>query len=233
MKDRVVCFRLLLSVAVFWLVSAVPAEAGLIVTGNNANVTAGSTATVTFAISDTSAEQLAGFQLQLQLTTTPSNAGVLQFSSLSAQPDPFGNSNYVFYGNSFDQSPPPSAFWDSVTSTVIGGPLDIATGGDLANTGSTSFPGNFILATVQVDATNAVVGDTYQIALVPANSYFQDPSGDNLSYTSTAATITIVSGVSAVPAPSSFVLVGIGGLTCLLYYWRSLRPARLQERANA
>jgi hypothetical protein len=239
MKGSVVCFRLLLAASLFWLVAAASARAGFIVTGGDANVTAGSMAIVTFAISDTSFDELADFQLQLQLTGTSGNAGVLQFGKVDLvnnsynQVNPFSHSNYVFYNNSFDQSYPPSGFWENTTSTSgPGGLLDLATGGDSANSGSTSFPGNYLLATVQVDATSAVAGDTYQIALASANTYFQDPNGDNLSYSSTAASVTIVSGVSAVPAPPSLVLAGIGSLTCMLYYgWISRRKAPLLRRS--
>jgi hypothetical protein len=221
MRFKMVGLQFLFVVPVFFLTSA-PARADFVITGANEDVSAGGTATVSFSISSTAADQLAAFQVQLQIEGTLGNSGLLQFSPLSSQPDPYNYPNYVFAGNSFDQNYPP--FWNNVGSSVAGGTLDLATGGDSTNTGSIAFTGNasYLLATVQIDATNAVAGDTYQIALVPANTYFQDANGNNINYSSTAATITIEPAppVSPVPEPSTLVLAGIGCCCSLLSYRR-------------
>jgi hypothetical protein len=230
---QLVRFRPLFALSVVCMLSASPAHADFVITGDNADVAAGSTATITFTISDSAPSQdtLSGFLLELQLTGPQGggNSGVMQFSDISLQPEPYNSSNYVFSGNSFDQSIPP--YWLSISSSVPGGTNDLAEGGDFAydsntmNFTSVSFSANtsYLLASMQVDATNAVVGDTYQIALVPANSSFQDANGSNIDYSSTAAKINIVAPVSAVPAPSSLILAGIGILTSLLYYRRRYR----------
>lgn len=82
-------------------------------------------------------------------------------------------------------------------------------------------------------APPAKLGDTYQIALVPSNSYFQDPNFNNINYSITAANITIAEPiVSAVPEPSSLLLSGIGELSILFYSCgRNRRKASLRHGA--
>lgn len=228
MSFKVVGFRFLVAVTVF-ILTAASARSDFVITGADENVAAGSTAEVTFSISDTNQDQLAAFLLQLQITGSPGNSGyLLQFSDLSLQPDPYNSSTYVFSGNSSDQGPPSYPFWDSVGSSSAGSTInDLALGSDSVSNNPVTLSANtsYVLATVQIDATGALVGDTYQIGLAPANTFFEDANGDTLGYSSSVAYITIVApAVSAVPAPSSLLLAGIGSLTILLYHrWRTRR----------
>jgi hypothetical protein len=230
---------MLLAAPVLILATAVPVRAGtLSVINPDQNVTAGSIANISFFVSDSApqTDQLGTFQVQLQLIPIIAN-GVLQFSEIGSQPDPFANPNYVFSTNSSDQTFPPTGFWNSVVSSVApGGSLDLATGGDSASTGGTSFPnlnlgnGSYFLTQVKVDASSAVVGDTYRIVLVPVGgpgdpnaTYFQDPNSNNIDFTSTAGTITITANV---PEPTSLVMANIGGLVVLFYL--GMRRTKMQ-----
>jgi len=192
------------------------ADFNLEITGGSTTVTAGGTATVDFMITSNSPTglNLAGFNLELQITTVTGTSN-LQFTT--NQPNPFSRSGYVFSGASLDQSIG-SPFWGSpgppnLNKTISGGDYNVS------NLGYTtiSSSSNYLLASVQVQADpNASVGDSFNISLVadPSQTYFQDPNFNNISYTSTAGTVTVVPALS-LPEPSQLVMLAIGGLTVL------------------
>jgi hypothetical protein len=223
-------FRMLVGASAFLLALAAPARADLIVTGGAATVTAGGNGTVDFTIQTNSGDMLSAFGLQLQITVQ-TGGSFLQFSN--SQPTPYTNPNYVFAGDSFGQafSLP---FWGSPATTTTSN--DTIAGGDSSNSGnayavsSTGTGPDSYLATVQFQAPGgAAVGDSWSIALVPSsgtgsgNTYLSDQNGTPLSFTSTAAHITL--SPAATPEPSSFVLTALGGAG-LWFYRRRLRRMR-------
>jgi hypothetical protein len=190
---------------------AANARADLIVTGGNATVAPNSTVSFPFYItSDGPTDNLQSFQLQLQITTL-TGTSFLQFTS--AQADPYANTTYVFYGNSFGQDFALPFYGDPYTTNT---PNDSIVGGDSTNddtnvtiTSSTEY----FLGLVQVQSANgATPGDSFQIALVPSagsvssSTYFQDADGDYNPFTSTPGVVTVV----PVPEPSPFAFASLG-----------------------
>jgi hypothetical protein len=198
----------------------------------------GGTADVYFYITGSSSENLASFQLQLQIT--PVAAGQLQFAHVDPSASPpiylqsdsfISNSNYVFSGNSTATSP--FTFWNSTSTTIY--PDDTITGGDTGASGFTqTFPnpnttdGRYLLAGVQVVAgPGTAPGESFVISLVQDSTYFDDTDGNPLDYSYAFAPVDIEN--ATVPEPSSLVLAtGMGGLVSLVSCWRSRRKARFQ-----
>lgn len=245
MRHSLAGIQIFLAALIICLATAIPIRAGFLIEGNATptSVSAGSTADINFYITSNNNDQLGSFQLVLQITKI-SGSGFLSFTSdvnnqLNAY-DP-ANTNYVFASNSYDAYPPASTYWNSVTSTTTNN--DTITGGDTAITTFT-FPNStssYLLATVQVDASNAAAGDSYQIAVVPSSglggtpsspTYFLDTNSpsygdsDYVAYDSTPVTVDVVPLTTAVPEPSSLAL-SIFGLTSLLYSWRGRRKAHV------
>ena len=197
--------------------------------GNDYNLAPGGIGTIDITVtSSNNTDTLAAFSLELQITQV-SGASVLQFTT--SQPDPYGNSSYVFYNESFDAanslpfwnlSSPPSPFLTILSDQDS----DSSTQGyvSIPNTPGGS---HTYLATVQFQAPQgANQGDTFLISLVPPNydvnnsnfTYFAyDQNYDLLNYTSTGGTVMI----SSVPEPSSLTVVALSGLSGLLWCcWR-------------
>ncbi len=249
------CCRIVLLAAVACLVMAAPARADFVIFGGNgspsvpgsATVALGDTADISFFIFDDPGDQLASFELELQISAV--TVGQLQFAG--NQPVAFlSDPNYVFAGNSEDAAPPPSPFWFPTFTTNYTN--DTIAGGDsTANGGATQFPntntldGSYLLATVAVYADSNLVdaGESFTIALVPPTggnsdqTNFQDPNNSNPNgdpYTSSPVTVTVTpADMTTVPAPSALLLAGIGGLTSLLSYLRNRMKAPRPFRSDA
>jgi PEP-CTERM motif len=193
------------------------ASAGFVVNLSNVNVGPGGTGTMNITVTSTTAYTLSSFGLELQIAPIGTPTSVLQFDPSMAQPTaPFGNGNYVFHGNSFDQdfSTP---FWSVPNSnpmlTAVGGDMDDSGSGYVSIGASTTA----FLAAVQFAApAGATLGDQFQISLVnnPNFTYFDDLNGNPLAggYSMTGGVVTVASSV--VPEPSSLVITlsGLGGL---------------------
>ena len=219
---------LLTLAALVTLAMAGRARADLIITGGTASVAAGSTGSVDFTVSSTTGtDTLSSFNVQL-LITTLSGGSLLQFTT--AQPDPFGRSNYVFAGNSGDANNGLS-FWAAPSTSPTGTLNDTITGGDFTNNGTgvtiSQTPTSLLMAVQFQAAAGAAAGDMYSIALVPSSggstgqTFFSNPSA-NLNYTSTAAVVTLTAPAST-PEPSSFALTGLASLGFMLYRRRNSR----------
>lgn len=221
--------RFLLAVLVLWLVGAVPARAGIIISVGSTTTAPGGIGIVNFYITsdNPNGDQLGSFQIQLQASEV-SGADGLNLSFTANQPTVYDQSNYVFSGNSGFQDSS-TLFWGTPFSTVTAN--DTIVGGDFNDSAqgyTMILPGTtYLLASVQVDPSQA--NDVFSITLVPSSgsgngqTYFDDPNGNGIQYSSTPGTVTTV---TATPEPSSLVLTGIGSLCGLLYSWRSRRQAR-------
>jgi len=218
--------------------TATRARAGPAVALSDVTLAPGSTGTMDITVTSSSSDTLSAFGLELQIVPVGTPVSVLQFTT--AQPDPYGNANYVFYNESLNADlmiplwtvplSPPSPF-----VTLRGGDSDDGSG---STPGYVTIPAtgggpNSFLATVQFQAPpGANRGDEFQMSLVsdPAHTYFDDQNGDPLTYTSTGGLVTIG---SAVPEPPSLTMMALGCLSGLLWFcWRGRTHGLLKKRTE-
>ncbi len=212
--------------------SAARAPADMVIAlGNDLNVAPGGIGFIDIAISYTPGTStdntLADFALELHVAPV-SATSQLQFVQ---GPDPYTNSNYVFYGQSFKQDNGPLQFWNLPSSNPASN--DTLTGGDAADPsvgpGYVTIPptgaGTLLLGTVEFQAApGATPGDSFQISLVndPLQTYFDGNTDSGIPYTYNSLTGGMVT-IGAVPEPSSLVLAAIACVGGLLGYRRSRR----------
>ena len=228
MKRSYFSIGLLSLATLVWLTLPASARADLVITGGTGTATTdGGIGSVDFTItSTTGTDTLSSFNVQLQISVL-SGGSFLQFTS--AQPDPYSRSNYVFAGNSFG-SANGIPFWGPPTTTVT--PNDTISGGDSTNDGGfvtiSQTPGSLLMSVQFQAAPGSSVGDSFSIALVPASgsgtgqTFFNDQNSNPVSYTSTAAVVTL-SAPASTPEPSSLVLTGLASLGFMFYRRRSRR----------
>src|SRR6185437_14400111 len=135
------------------------------ITASDVTVAPGGTGTMDFTITSNSNDTLSQFGLELNISLVGATTSLLQFTS--SQPDPYGNSNYEFSGES-SQSDLGLPLWGVPYSTNY--PLDTIVGGD-SDDGSTlgyvTIPGTAggaysYLGTVQFQsAPGATQGDQF------------------------------------------------------------------------
>jgi PEP-CTERM motif len=210
---------------------ATQARADLSVTLESVILASGGTGTMDISVTSNGGDTLSSFGLELQIAPTPGTTSVLQFTT--TQTDPYGNSNYVFSGES-SNSDLGIPFWSNPTLTppynaltITGGDMDDLTQGYVSIGASPDGP-NTYLATVQFQAApGATVGDGFLVSLVndPNFTYFDDQYGNPYLSTNVSVSGGMVTIAAAVPEPSSLMmtLAGLGGL---LWYWRGRRPGR-------
>ena len=184
------------------------------------------TTDVTVSSSDGTPVNLDSFGFNFQITNV-SGQGRLEFTP--AQTDPFSNSNYVFYLNSGDNTPPEQTALGTVLdhSNV---PNDTYIGSDFTNDGSNAnFTGSMLLAHLTFTAATTlppVLGSTFQVSLIPdINTFFQYDSSTNPTTDSFTVAGGLVS-IASVPEPSSLLLAMIGGVPVLFAVARKRRPRR-------
>jgi hypothetical protein len=209
------CFiRAFAFVAPIVMLAPRPAEADLIITATNLSVLPGGTGIMDFYISSDSSDTLSDFTLQLLASPVAgSPEGVLEFTA--TQTDyPYGNPNYVFYGESTDDYYGPGPFWSAPSPSAIDNPAGMILGGDSDDSALgyiTLSTTPMLLATVQVYLQPTVLnGERYQVSLLPqqypgiglGETNFDDP----LSYTSTPGTVSVTS-LAASPEPAPLVSV--------------------------
>jgi hypothetical protein len=212
-------------------VSAIPAQAGLVVSVGSTTVAQGGTGALDVYLSSTapssSPDQINDYAFTLQIT--PNSAGNLAFSATQD----FGylnGSNYVFFGNSADYiaglvSPPPIGGTPFTTVYANDSFLGFDNTNDFTSVSLSSSSGKVLLATLTLDASITSAGESFTVSLVPpsgngssssgSGTYFNvvDSNFNELSsvpFTSTSGTVNIVG--ASVPEPSSIV----SGLTGLL-----------------
>jgi len=159
-------------------------------------------------------QTLNAYAFEYRITKT-SGVGRLEF--VSPQPSYLTDSDYVFFGNSFDYENGQSVGTVSQTSV----PNDTFSGGDLTNDSSNvTVSAAKLLARLQVTANTALppqVGDTYSISLISSGTGFSD-TGGSVNWSSDSGTITMT------PEPGSLVAILSGGVCLAALGWcRSCR----------
>jgi hypothetical protein len=156
---------------------------------------------------------------------TTASGRLLEFQD-SPVPDPtFASSNYVFFGNSADQTVMSGAGFASTTDTTN----DTFIGGDFTADGTSvgvSAMPPLLLVELPVTAVTGLVGDTFTISLVPqadsrpdgldGNTGFS-AAGTFAPYDSTPGTVMIT---GAVPEPAGLTLIGTGFVAIIAYFRR-------------
>jgi hypothetical protein len=191
------------------------ARANYVISVSSLSLAPGGTGTLNVNIDSTapSGNDLDTFGFEFQITT--SRPTLLEFTS--AQPNPYSDSAYVFFGNSLDQGPP--LFPLGIVSSV-GGQSNTYTGDDGTVTGSVHIGGTAKLllqmsVTAATGSLSPLPGDTFTIGLVPNADTFFSASGSNVPFSSTPGTVTIAT--ASVPEPASLVLFGLAISTGAAY----------------
>jgi hypothetical protein len=206
------------------VVSALPAQADLVVSISSTAVTQGGTGTLDVFLSSngfsSSPDQINDYAFTLEIT--PNTVGNLAFSS-SQSLGYLSASDYAFFGNSADDitgqaSPPPIGGTPLTTVYANDTFLGFDTTNDLTPVSLSSTSGKVLLATLTLDASIASAGESFTVSLVPntgegssslgAATYFNvvDSNLNELSavpFTSTPAKVNIVA--AAVPEPASII----------------------------
>jgi hypothetical protein len=195
------------------------AEADLLVSIDSANLTPGSSATVDVLVASDEplGEALGLFGYEFRI----SGVGPTRLDFVDPQSDlQLLDPNYVFAGDSLAAAFPPVGIVDT---TVL--PNDTFVGGDSTFSGGsvTVDATNRLLARLEITAATAlppVVGDTFSIELIAESlTLFQDDSFNDLDFSSTPGTVTIV------PEPSSAVLCLAGLFAVCVHGFRRRRLA--------
>jgi hypothetical protein len=199
------------------LATTLPSRADLVVSIGNLTVAPGGVGTTDVTVSSSDGHpvslELFGFDLRISKVSGP---GRLEFTP--TQTDPFSSSNYVFYHDSADNTPPGQTTLGTVSTTSA--PHDTYIGSDITNDGSNiSVTSPRLLAHLtftSATALPAMLGSTFQVSLIPDfSTFFQydfatTPMSD--SYTFVGGLIMI----GSVPEPSSLILAMIGGVPVLI-----------------
>jgi hypothetical protein len=200
------------------------------------------TGTLNVMISNTSAVPLGLTEFGFAFQITPVNSAPPELGFVDPQPQPFSSSDYVFSGNSLDNT------FNSPLGNVskANTPADTYIGGDATYDGSdvaiSSTTGSLLLPQLQVTLSPQFLqsAGTFNISLVAgsngesptspnSDTFFasndpNSPTGlDNQSFTTNVGTVTIP---GVVPEPSSIVLLAAGGLStllaCLVHRYKNL-----------
>ena len=198
------------------------AKADVFVTVGNISVSPGATAYLPVYIQSDVGDFLASTNFEFRITTGGPTR--LEFSnSPSPAFDPtFSDSEYIFVGNSLDETFDLSL--GTASLSVV--PNDTFIGGDAtADLSDVTIPSsNLLLAELPITTSTAlppVAGDTFTISIIPisgsdfiGNTGFADSSGQFASFSSVSGTVTIV------PEPSPWLLAVLGAGTFISWRWR-------------
>lgn len=146
---------------------------------------------------------LAAFSFELEVT--PVSPRRVEFDA-SSQPDSLTNANYVFFGNSADQTTPTTPW--AVNSTGSGVNNDFVFSDTTDNTLNMSVPANSskLLANIRLvpgsGAARPQSGDVFTLSFVSAGTSIIDENLASVTFTTGTGTLT----ATAVPEPSTYAL---------------------------
>jgi len=149
---------------------------------------------------------LAAFSFELEVT--PVSPRRVEFDAIS-QPDSLTNANYVFFGNSADQTTPTTPW--AVNSTGSGVNNDFVFSDTTDNTLNMSVAANSskLLANIRLvpgsGAARPQSGDVFTLSFVAAGTSIIDENLAPVTFTTGTGTLT-----AAVPEPSTYALALIG-----------------------
>jgi hypothetical protein len=210
------------------MLASASARADLFVSVGSTSIAPGGAGTVDVMVrSDSPAgDNLSDYGFRFLITANAGDVGRLEFTS--SQPQPFSNSNYVFFGDSA-VAPGPLG---TVSSLSV--PNDSYVGGDATNDSGVLVSGaNRLLMSLQFTANTTAppaLGDAFTVTLVTGSDSFFNNNGIPLAYNDgltphagpPSGTITI--SASPVPEPGLVGLLGSGAISYGLH--RRLRRKR-------
>ena len=223
--------RSLVLAACLGLFATPAANANYLITVGNISISPGTTGYLPVYIAGGVSQGLASTSLEFRITTGGSTRLEFLSSPAPALDPTFTDVNYVFFGNSLDET------FDLPlgTASLSVVPNDTFIGGD-ATSDFSDVPvatSDLLLAWLPITTLTAVppvAGDTFTISLVPVsasgldgNTGFADSSGEYATFSSQPGTVTVV------PEPSSWLLaiLGIVNLVPLV------RRAKIGHRTSA
>jgi len=213
-----------------WLALACSAEAALVITIGTIHLDPGASGYLDVTIQSDNAipgDPLQAYGFEYRITRLY-GTGRLEF----VDPQPTGfltDSQYVFFGNSFDY----------VNTLPVGGvsqtdqPADTFIGGDSTNDGEnvTVTTTSKLLTRLQVTSAAGLPtqpDDVYQVALISGGStFFQDKDSNDILYSSTSGRVYIT------PEPGSLVAVVSGGVVLACLGWRRARRKKAAASPHA
>lgn len=224
------------------LVAARSANAGLTVSVGDLTLSGGSTGTLNVIISGSGAVSLAGFSAEFLITPIGSSGPLLQFAT--SQTDPSGETDYVFYGDSSNNS----LGFIPILQTTSATDDTLIVGDSAYDFSNVTVGSNEVLARLTVDAAGTPLTDeNFSVSVVSLSAdpvfgtqFFTFDStfaSQAVDYSSTSGTVTIsgAAPTGAVPEPSTLLLTAAGAMVGIPFGWsrRSKGRSELPPQRNS
>lgn len=151
---------------------------------------------------------LAAFSFELEVT--PISTRRVEFNA-SSQPDSLTDPNYVFFGNSSDQTTPTTPWAVNSTGTGVNNDFVFSDTTDNTLNMSVAVNSSKLLANIRLvpgsGAARPQAGDIFTLSFVAAGTSIIDENLATVTFTTGTGTL-----IAAVPEPSSYALVLVGSM---------------------